>query len=60
MTIRNLYESLVIAFSTYSSIPMPRVDWNDENMKYTICFFPLIGAVIGGSLPPSRRRSGSA
>ena len=48
MTIRNLYESLVIAFSTYSSIPMPRVDWNDENMKYTICFFPLIGAVIGG------------
>ncbi|MDY5331465.1 MAG: adenosylcobinamide-GDP ribazoletransferase, partial [Porcincola intestinalis] len=47
MTIRNLYESLVIAFSTYSSIPMPRVDWNDENMKYTICFFPLIGAEIG-------------
>ena len=48
MTIKNLYESLVIAFSTYSSIPMPKVDWNDENMKYTICFFPLIGAVIGG------------
>lgn len=43
-----IWESLIIAFSTYSRIPMPRVDWNDENMKYTICFFPLIGLVTGG------------
>jgi len=39
--------SLVIAFATYSKIPMPQVDWSDENLKYTMCFFPLIGAVIG-------------
>ena len=39
--------SLVIAFSTYSRIPMPQVEWSDENRKYTMCFFPLIGAVIG-------------
>lgn len=39
--------SLVIAFSTYSRIPMPRVEWTDENRKYTLCFFPLIGLVIG-------------
>ena len=42
--------SLVIAFATYSRIPMPRVDWADENRKYTMCFFPLIGAVIGAAL----------
>ncbi len=26
---------------------MPRVEWNEKNMKYAMCFFPLIGAVIG-------------
>jgi len=39
--------SFVIAFSTYSRIPMPQVEWSDENRTYTMCFFPLIGAVIG-------------
>ena len=39
--------SMFIAFSTYSRIPVPQVEWNDENRKYTMCFFPLIGAVIG-------------
>ena len=39
--------SFVIAFSTYSRIPMPQVEWSDENRKYAMCFFPLIGAVIG-------------
>ncbi len=42
--------SLVIAFSTYSRIPMPQVEWSDENRKYAMCFFPLIGAAIGVSL----------
>ncbi len=39
--------SFVIAFSTYSRIPTPQVEWSDENRKYAMCFFPLIGAVIG-------------
>ena len=39
--------SIVIAFSTYSRIPMPQVEWSDENRRYAMCFFPLIGAVIG-------------
>ena len=39
--------SLFIAFSTYSRIPVPQVAWTDENRKYSMCFFPLIGAVIG-------------
>ena len=45
-----LMASLVIAFSTYSRIPMPRVDWRDENRRYALCFFPLIGAVIGAAM----------
>lgn len=39
--------SFVIAFATYSRIPMPQVAWSDENRKYAMGFFPLIGAVIG-------------
>lgn len=27
---------------------MPRADWTEENMSHTMCFFPLIGGVIGG------------
>lgn len=42
--------ALVIAFSTYSKIPMPQVEWSDGNRRYTMCFFPLIGAVIGAAM----------
>lgn len=37
----------VIAFSMYSRIPMPKVEWSKENMRYLFCFFPLIGAACG-------------
>lgn len=43
----NLLRSLVLAFSTFSRIPMPRVEWTPESMRYTMCFFPLVGVVIG-------------
>ncbi len=26
---------------------MPQVEWSEKNMRYAICFFPLIGLVIG-------------
>lgn len=41
------FESAAVAFSMYSKIPMPQVKWTKENMRYTLCFFPLVGAVIG-------------
>ncbi|MEF9939512.1 MAG: adenosylcobinamide-GDP ribazoletransferase [Clostridium sp.] len=46
----NLLGSFVIAFSMYSKIPMPQVEWTKERMRYAMCFFPLIGVVIGGLL----------
>lgn len=45
---KKLLCSLDIAFSMYSAIPMPRVDWDQENMRYIMCWFPLVGGVIGG------------
>lgn len=54
----NLFKSMIIAFSTYSRIPMPEVLWNEKNMKYSLIFFPFIGAVIGGLLLGWRQLSG--
>lgn len=42
-----MFKSLIIAFSTYSRIPMPDIKWDDKGMKYSMCFFPLVGAVCG-------------
>lgn len=42
-----LINSFILAFAMYSKIPMPKADWEKENMKYVLCFFPWVGAVIG-------------
>ena len=42
-----LLNAMIIAIAMYSKIPMPRVDWNEKNMRYAMCFFPLIGVIIG-------------
>lgn len=43
-------KSFVIAFSIYSKIPVPQFAWKEEDMKYMLCFFPWVGAVIGGCI----------
>lgn len=43
----SLLKSLCSAFLMYSRIPFPSVEWKEENRRYSLCFFPLIGAVIG-------------
>lgn len=43
-----MFKSLIMAFSTYSKIPMPRIKWDEKNMSYSMCFFPFVGVVIGG------------
>ena len=42
-----ILRSLASAFLMYSRIPMPQVEWKEENRRYALCFFPMIGAVIG-------------
>lgn len=43
----NYLKGWMIAFAMYSKIPMPAVEWERENMKYVMCFFPWVGAVSG-------------
>lgn len=43
-----MLKSILSAFLMYSRIPVPAVEWKEENRRYSLCFFWLIGAVIGG------------
>lgn len=33
----------------YSRIPVPRVEWREENRRFALCFFPLVGAVLAAA-----------
>ena len=43
-----LLKSLACAFLMYARIPMPQVEWKEENRRYSLALFPFVGAVIGG------------
>lgn len=38
---------LAVTFSMYSKIPMPRFEWQEDDMEHSLTFFPFVGAVIG-------------
>ncbi len=42
-----MIKSMMTAFSIFSRIPVPHFEWKEEDMRYTLCFLPLIGAVTG-------------
>lgn len=39
--------SFCMALAMYSKLPVPQVEWREENMAYAMCFFPVVGACIG-------------
>lgn len=45
--LKQIARSMAIAFSMYSKIPMPQFEWKEEDMRYSMCFFPFVGIVIG-------------
>ena len=42
-----LLETVAVAFSMFSAIPMPQFLWNEKNMRYALCAFPLIAGEHG-------------
>lgn len=42
-----ILSSILLAFSMFSRLPTPKVEWKPENMRYMMVGFPLIGGVIG-------------
>ena len=47
---KSLYTAIVSAFSTFSVLPTPRIEWDSFSLKNVLTALPLVGAVIGGSL----------
>ncbi len=45
--LKQCWHSLNIALSMYSRLPAAKCEWTNENRRYVMCFFPLIGIVIG-------------
>ena len=40
-------QTIAVAFAMFSALPVPQFAWNQKNMRYAMCAFPLIGVVIG-------------
>lgn len=40
-------QTICVAFSLYSRVPVPRVEWDSRNMRYALCALPFVGAVTG-------------
>lgn len=45
-----LLDPLWIALSTYSVLPAPAPEWNEKNLRFSICFLPAVGAFLGLAL----------
>lgn len=41
-----VFETIAVAFAMFSALPVPQPEWNERNMRYAMCAFPLVGAVI--------------
>lgn len=39
--------SCIIAVSMYSKVPVPQVEWTDENMRHVMGCFPVTGLIAG-------------
>lgn len=46
---KSLLNGLLVAFSLYSAIPVPQVNWKKETMRRALSFLPLVGVCIGGA-----------
>ena len=40
-------QTIAVAFAMFSALPMPQFDWNEKNIRYALCAFPLVGVVCG-------------
>ena len=48
-------QTIAVAFAMFSALPMPQFDWNEKNMRYALCAFPLVGVVMRRTVVRLRR-----
>lgn len=44
---KSAWSGLLVAFSMYSAIPVPQVQWEKRTMRWALSFLPLVGVLIG-------------
>ena len=42
-----LFQTIAVAFSMFSAVPMPQFAWDRDKMRYMLCAFSLVGVLIG-------------
>ena len=42
-----VWETVLVALSMFSAVPVPAVSWNERNMRFCLCAFPLVGLLAG-------------
>ena len=40
-------QTIAVAFAMFSAVPVPQFGWNEKNMRYALCAFPLVGLLCG-------------
>lgn len=45
---RTVFETIAAAFSMFSALPAPCVEWTEKNTRWLLAAFPLVGMVTGG------------
>ncbi len=50
-------QTIAVAFAMFSAVPVPQFDWNEKNMRYSLCAFPLVGCCAAhcGACAPACR-----
>ena len=43
-----VFQTIAVALAMFSAIPVPQFEWNQRNMRYALCAFPLVGVLAGG------------
>ena len=47
---KTFWQTIWVALSMYSRLPVPRAEWNSKNMRYALCALPLVGVFSGAFL----------
>lgn len=42
-----VFQTVAVAFAMFSAVPVPQFSWNEKNMRFALCAFPLVGVVCG-------------
>ncbi len=43
-----LVRNFLAAFALYTRLPVPHLEWREDDLKYSLFFLPWVGALIGG------------